>query len=126
MAHCPPLPPPPKGDSLSLSPLPQNTALEASTEPLPSCSIKQTVPLTAVGKTGREAVPGDPGRARLLLGAALVGGPGSGSGAAAAAGAGPGGQLRGCCKSDQRRPCQFPPLLVWMLSAQAVLSCQAG
>lgn len=89
-------PAPPKGDSLSPSPEHCPGSIPGTTEPLPSCSIKQTVPLTVVGKTGLEAVPGDPGRARLLLGAALVGGPGSGSGAAAAAGAGPGGQRRGC------------------------------
>lgn len=74
-----PLPPTllPKGDSLSLSPAPELCpgSIPGTTERLPSYSIKQTVPLTAVGKTGREAVPGDPGRARLLLGAALVGGP---------------------------------------------------
>lgn len=82
-----PLPPAPRGTVFL--PRPKNTALEASPDRLNRChphSIKQAVPLTAAGTVDLEALPGDPGRARLPPEAcgrakALAGGGGAGAGA---------------------------------------------
>lgn len=99
--QCSPPPLAPQGDSLF--PLPKNTALEASPEWLNRChpcSIRQTVPLTAVGKTDSDTGPEMCAMQGRCSWPALVRQPWLGA-------AGPWLGLVQAQQSDQRRLCQF-------------------